>query len=418
MSNQKAVSTARSARTLPRGCIVVFGVPFVLAGATVFIIFAVMPTINFFRAKTWSESTATITRSEIETRNSDDGASYHADIHFTYEFAGKELTSEEWQVGLSFGSHATARSVVNRYPVGSKHPCFVDPQPPHAAVLDRTYSWTNLTGLFGLIFVAAGCGVIWTGLRNKPPNLLAERESHARLLMQGTAVNPARSAATGDSAPLPWEGFEGPQRLKATEHRLTVFLIVLVFALFWNAITWVIFLNALQDGWIFIILFLAIFIAAGAGLILAAVYMFLKMFNPVVSIALSNGAASPGEEIDIAWETSGRTGVLSELRIAIVAEEVATYVRGTSTNTDHKEFIRIPVAAVAREDEMRFGSHAVRVPEDAIHSFEAPNNKIVWSVEVHGPIRFWPDVREKFRFFVRNAGPKPAPSISGAEDAA
>lgn len=418
MSNQKAVSTARSSVSFPRGCFVLFGLPFLVAGAAVFVIFTVLPTIKFFQAKTWSESTATITRSEIETRNSDDGVSYHADIHFNYEFDGKELTSEEWQVGFLFGSLATARSVVNRYPVGSKHPCFVDPRPPHAAVLDRSYSWTSLFGLFGLIFVAAGCGFVWSGLRNKPPTLLALRESHVRLPGPAKAVNSARPEVAGDSAPVPWEGFEGPQRLKAAEHRLSVFLIILVFALFWNSIIWVIFLNALQDGWNFILLFMAIFIIAGAGLILATVYMFLKMFNPVVSIALSNGAVSPGEEIDVAWETTGRTGVLSELRIAIVAEEVATYVRGTSTHTDHKEFIRVPVASVAREDEMRFGSHTVRIPENAIHSFEAPNNKIVWSVEVHGPIRFWPDVHEKFRFYVRNAGPKPAQSITGAEGTA
>ena len=31
-----------------------------------------------------------------------------------------------------------------------------------------------------------------------------------------------------------------------------------------------------------------------------------------------------------------------------------------------------------------------------MHSFEAPNNRVRWTLIVHGDIPFWPDVRDEF----------------------
>ena len=46
------------------------------------------------------------------------------------------------------------------------------------------------------------------------------------------------------------------------------------------------------------------------------------------------------------------------------------------------------------------GRAALAIPGDAMHSLEAPHNKIVWVIRVHGDIARWPDVNEEFSLMV------------------
>jgi hypothetical protein len=36
------------------------------------------------------------------------------------------------------------------------------------------------------------------------------------------------------------------------------------------------------------------------------------------------------------------------------------------------------------------------VPADTMHSFAAPNNRIVWVLHVHGHLHGWPDVKDEY----------------------
>ena len=42
------------------------------------------------------------------------------------------------------------------------------------------------------------------------------------------------------------------------------------------------------------------------------------------------------------------------------------------------------------------GSAELHLPEDTMHSFDAPHNKIQWSLSLHGTIDRWPDVSDEF----------------------
>ena len=45
---------------------------------------------------------------------------------------------------------------------------------------------------------------------------------------------------------------------------------------------------------------------------------------------------------------------------------------------------------------MAAGRTRVEVPAGSAPTFEAPNNKILWSVKIHAEIPHWPDVIEEF----------------------
>jgi hypothetical protein len=203
----------------------------------------------------------------------------------------------------------------------------------------------------------------------------------------------------------PWKIFDGPQKLKPASSRLGRLIGTSIFALFWNAISWFIFIKVVQDeGWLSVGgIFLTIFVVVGFFAAVGAFYMLLALFNPVISIALSNGAVAIGETVDIAWETEGRAERISELTVELVGQEKATYTRGTSTYTDKKVFLKVPVVKTSDTDSIRFGSLALRIPPDTMHTFQASKNKIEWTFEVQGVIRWWPDVKESLPFFVKPA---------------
>jgi hypothetical protein len=55
-------------------------------------------------------------------------------------------------------------------------------------------------------------------------------------------------------------------------------------------------------------------------------------------------------------------------------------------------------------DEIRTGQAGVVIPEDAMHSFEAKDNKIIWQIVIRGVVDFWPDIKNEFKIAVVPAG--------------
>lgn len=408
-----------------------------------------LPLAKTIRAQRWDERTALILKSEVVTSRDDDGSVYSPELNFEYEYQGRKYRSSTWSTGFASSSFkGAAQGVVDRFPVGSEPPCYVNPDDPSQAVLDRSFQKSNLFALFMLIFLAIGGGLMWAAVRGITTQWRQNREAADKLTEQtgfaSKSISKSSNKATTsqlevddefdeldqqdgseddddlesnedieedeEDVDAPWYGMDGPQKLEPTSKRLHAFLGVLFVALFWNSISWTIFLSSLFKQEWFSVAFLLIFVGIGAIMIYATVHNFLKLFNPTVSVALSNGAVFPGESVDLAWELVGRVSRIRVLRVSIIGEEVVTYVRGTNTSTDRRIFQRIPIASVSTDEEKRFGSASITIPPNTIHSFSAPNNKIEWSVEIHGEIAWWPDIRENMRFAVRpatNSGDRP-----------
>jgi hypothetical protein len=98
----------------------------------------------------------------------------------------------------------------------------------------------------------------------------------------------------------------------------------------------------------------------------------------------------------VQWETSGRVDAIDRLHIYLEGREEATYTRGTTTYTDKETFATIDAADTTDRRDILAGRARLAVPGDTMHSFEAQHNKIVWSLQVYGDIRRWPDVKDEF----------------------
>ena len=176
-----------------------------------------------------------------------------------------------------------------------------------------------------------------------------------------------------------------------------------VIAVVWNAAVWAFGGWEVKGSWnddffgLVPSLFFSPFELIGIFLIGLTGYFVLGLFNPRPRLILSTKQVRLGEPFNVEWEFTRSTRAVKRFHLYIEGWELATYRRGTTTTTDKSLFARINIADRPGADR---GGAQVIVPANSMHSFASDNNKIVWSIQLRGDIRVWPDVSESFEIEV------------------
>lgn len=374
------------------GCLAAFFSVFLLAGLGGLYLTTLRPAAQILEARSWKETPCVVVASQVRSHKGDDSTTYSVDILYAYEVNGKEYRSNRYQfLGGSSGGYEGKAKVVARHAPGSRTVCWVDPNDPTDAVLVRGFTKAHLVGLAPLLFAFVGAGGIVFALR------AARRKStlgpHAAWLPDAASAVPEAPAI-------------GPVALKPKASPLGKLLVVILVSLFWNGIVSV-FLWQVVRGWKggdpnwFLTLFLVPFVLVGLLMIVGIAYQFLALFNPRPYLTVGRVSLELGGATGLDWRFTGATGRIARLRIFLEGREEATYRRGTRTYTDHETFATISIVDTTERILIAKGSSTLRVPNGTMHSFEAPHNKIVWTLKVAGEIRSWPDVSEDFQMIVR-----------------
>ncbi|QDV19004.1 hypothetical protein Pan153_36650 [Gimesia panareensis] len=134
-----------------------FGVALVIGAP-----FLVKPTISKYnearQSANWPQTEAEITQSEVKTGQNRAKPAWTPVVSYRYSVDGKNYTSSD----IAFRSFETpipshAEEVVEKYPVGSKHPVFYSPEDHSKAVLEKGTNWLVILALFfPLLFLAWG----------------------------------------------------------------------------------------------------------------------------------------------------------------------------------------------------------------------------------------------------------------------
>lgn len=365
----------------------------------------VRPAQQIINARNWREVPCEVISSTVETHHSDDGSTYSVNIFYRYEIDGQEHKSNRYDfLGGSSSGYGGKADIVQRYPPGTRTNCFVDPADPDSAVLSREASSTMWFGLIPGVFALVGAGGIWAVLRQPKDKSAA-------------AALPFGKAAAGDGFPPQ----SGGSRMPAVRAGARVFqakpwhklLGMLLFATFWNGIV-SIFVFQVFKSWRsgnlewFLALFMIPFVAVGLAMVGGVIYFALAMFNPRPKLMVSPSEVALGQSLQVAWEFEGDTSKIVRLHLYLEGREEARYRRGTSTSTDKSVFARVTIAEVLPPRDLRRGANTVTVPAHLMHSFDAPNNKIIWTVCIQGEIPKWPDVVEEFPITVTLGRPTQA----------
>ena len=133
---------AKKKQDLGSGCLVLFGLPFLLAGLGV-IFLGLKPVYLSYQAKNWSQVEAKILSTELDkNRDSDGGTTYEVKARYSYTYQASDYEGN--QVNFKSGADNIGSYHQNKYEQlkrakakKQKVKCYVDPGNPEEAVLDR-----------------------------------------------------------------------------------------------------------------------------------------------------------------------------------------------------------------------------------------------------------------------------------------
>ena len=382
--------------------IMLFFSVFLIVGLAALYPFFIRPISKVIAAKNWPSVGCTVIASGVRSHTGK-STTYSVEILYEYEFAGvKHRSSRYGFMNSSSSGYASKQAIVDENPSGSHRTCFVNPDYPTEAVLDRGFSGFMLMGLIPLIFAVIGGSGLWFTSKT----LRARASSRTVVLGAGTVE-------TASGLPVVDHAFGSSRELKPTFPRVFKLAGTILAALFWNGIISVFVLQVIS-GWKsghpqwFLTLFLVPFVLVGAGMIVGIGYYTLALFTPRPHLIVSPGIVRLGDTVQVQWRMNGRVGVIESLTLRWEGREEAQYRRGTNTVTDTNVFADQELAHVTTRTEIQGGTAQFTVPENLMHSFSAPHNRITWSIYVEGKISGWPDVREAFQVNVMPAVKKPA----------
>lgn len=339
-------------------------------------------------AKSWVETPCTIVWSRVLSHRNDDGTTYSVDIFYEYEFNAEQHRSNKYNYFSGSSSGRDSKSaVVKRYPKGSKHICYVDPEQPERAIIERGFKsiglWFLIPAAFMFIGGICGVGILINAFRKK--------DTRPQTSRRDTALAP----------PLGQPDLES-RILRPAKGRLAGVLILLFVALFWNGIISIFVVNIISDFKsssslfnILPMLFMIPFVIIGSAMIFFLVHQILGLFNPKLEITLTPGQPRLGDLIRLEWTMSGSCSRLRSLKIMIVGTESATYRRGTTTSTDSDPFYLDILLDETNTLAFYKGSAEFQLPYDLMYSFKTDNNAIEWEIRVKGEIKPGPDFDDK-----------------------
>ncbi len=379
------------------GFFAIFGV----VGLAVLYPLGIRPIAKTIDAESWAATPCRVLRAEVRSHDSDDGTTYSVYILYEYEFGGTRYKADRYDfVGGSSSGHGGKARVVEEYRRATAPICYVNPEDPSEAVLKRGFHAKLLFALFPLPFILVGVFGVFFTLRSK------KWRASGR-----TSWRPHELRKESHSAAAFRQSDAGPHVLKPKHTPAGKLIGAIVFALFWNGIVSIFVVQVVQGfraghpAW-FTTIFMVPFVLIGVGILGLVVYQFLAMFNPRPTLELSSTMIPLGGAVELRWRLSGNVHRIGSLAVMLRGRESATYRRGTKTHTDTNTFYEMELYRTSNALDIASGQVGFVMPDDTMHSFEAENNKIVWSLDVHGDIERWPDVKESFTIAVL---PAPCP---------
>ncbi len=407
---QSGVPTVRQARKRGRGgwLLIPFGLIFAIGGGFATWFVAIDTWYNALQSRDWPEVACTIVSSEVETRRGSDSTTYRPDLSYRYTWEDREWESSRYRfINFSSGNRSWAEAIVATYSPGSVHTALVNPRDPSEAVLERELGWHGLLTFIPVLFIFVGLALSGAGVYGLRKN----REAAQVRSGDSMASTELRPGALLGLPEFPEDPPGGKAELRPRHGPLARFLGMAGFAVLWNGFTWTILGAIISEGResgsheIMPLAILSLFALIGIAVAIAAVYYAIGFFfGPRVTVYAGSSTLACGQSWNLNWTFRRGSGSIGRLRVFLEGATEGEYTTGGGKNRsrtiDTKVFLREEIFDSEERFEIARGEAALTVPENIPHSFEAPSNRIVYTLRVEGDIRFMPNLREQYRVYV------------------
>jgi len=372
---------------------------FFLFGAGFLIPFFVLPALQIVEARSWIEVPCEIVSSGVRTHPSDNGATYSIDVLFRYEIEGREYRANRYQfMGGSSSGYGHRAEIVAALPAGAGTLCYVNPNDPFEAVIERGFTGDYLFGLMPLIFTLIGIGGLVFAIK-----ALRSAKPDAAIPSWPAPTSPADASTTGWS----WSGSEDAELsdrlvLEPSMGPVGKLGCSIVIALFWNGFL-SIFVWQIVQSWRagnpewFVSIILTPFVLIGLLMIINIPYSMLALVNPRARVHLTPGTLRAGDSAQLDWAFRGFASRIRHLEVWLEATETTTSHEHSSVRIETQSLDTPTIAILdrGRDLALQYGGVSFEVPSDTPPSSEGEPS-IRWTLKLHGEIAYWPDVNETF----------------------
>jgi hypothetical protein len=142
-----------------------------------------------------------------------------------------------------------------------------------------------------------------------------------------------------------------------------------------------------------------IFVLVDLAIIAWAIKSFLRWtMTGQTTVDVSSPAAFPGEPLEVIVSQPGQFAI-DQCNVDLICEEAATYTAGTDTETKTEIVRTLPLcdlSGLTSRNGQMLTRQTVKIPADAMLTFNAPNNKITWMIRVKMTIPKRPDSEQLF----------------------
>jgi len=381
-SSYRFSNATRKPSAIGTGCLRLFFLLFFAAGAWMVWSLTISPFLRVAAASRWEETPCIIDSSRVIKHpgsGSHNSTTYNAEVIYHYDFHGRRYSSSryEFTAGSNLG-YNSAHRIVDQNPPGRQTACYVNPNHPTEAVIQRGTTGEMLMGLIGLIFAAIGAGgIVFAGRLTGP-----QRASRKNAM-------PTFTPATGELIEL-------KPRMTPMGKFITTLILGLVWNGFMSIFVYFVFLGPNHSSTpLFAKIIVGLFSLIGVLIILGVIGSFLALFNPRIVLRARTDAVPLGGDFQFEWKTRGRVDKLHKLRIVLIGREDATHQAGKSSQTFSQVFAEIPVVETVDQQIASQGQARVSIPAGLMHSFHGSSNRISWRLEVKGEIPKWPDIDQE-----------------------
>jgi len=393
-----APALAGSSWLVKNGLPLLFFGLFTLVGGLVLYFITIRPLMLYMNARSWPATPCEVVSSSVGSHRSsgkNSSTTYSIDIVYRYTVEGREYLSDRYELmDASSSGRARKAAVVKRYPAGSKAVCYVNPQDPTEAMLNRQLSPFMLIGLGALLFLLIGVGGFWGMIRS------ALKSSSSATFSDGPAL-PLQPS-------LPGGMNHGRAMLTADVSPRAKFITCLIIAVLWNGI-FACFIPGIRESWgyqrpdIFSVIFTILMGAIGVGLIGFMGMMFLNLFNPRVAVSMNPRFVKLGDTVEVEWGFQGKVERIHRLTVVLEGREEIVTGSGKNRRTRRDVFSRLPIIETIDPHQIRAGHGKIVVPENLKPTADTGSRKVVWELQVRGEIPRYPDVSDDFEITVREA---------------
>ncbi len=388
---------SRREKFLGNAAVIILFSGFLLAGAGGLWSMTAVPLSNIIQSKIWVKTPAVIKTSEVIIHDEPECNTFSPRISFSYLFGGREHSSIQYNFNERTSTKYKSVQVVNKYPVGLKTFCFVNPDSPGKAVLNRELFSELLWGLLPLTFFLIGgtlpvFAIIYHLNKKKMNSLICS--------------NQLDESCTKYFSPIKIQQVnESEFSLTPSFRRRMFFLGILFFMLFWNGVITSFVVNEyysyLLSGipdW-FAICFLCPFVIIGFFLILAVVKYYSALFSPSPILTLNNVLLHSGEDLEIRWLFNRNFKSLLNLKFTLKGIEKSSTESDSDTTEEHTFHDKVLFESDLK-NEMESGTIITNIPEHLMHSMDLNSNKIEWELIIQGKVHYFPDIKDRFPIIV------------------